>query len=160
MKIQIFTFEKIRWIGNTPNLERIDNIENLDTADVTNMNAMFIDCSGLTTLELSHFDTANVTDIGYMFYGCSGLTALDLSHFDTTNITYMSCMFLGCSNLKTIYASDKFTTASMRNSSYKVFSGCTSLVGSNGTKYDSEHVDNTYARIDGGTSAPGYFTLK
>ena len=68
-------------------------------------------------------------------------------------------LFLCGVSLKTIYVSDKFTTASVTYSSL-MFGGCTLLVGGNGTKYDSEYIDNTYARIDGGASAPGYFTLK
>ena len=39
-----------------------------------------------------------------------------------------------------------------------VFKGCTALVGGQGTKYDAEHTDYTYAHIDGGTDNPGYFT--
>ena len=39
-----------------------------------------------------------------------------------------------------------------------MFSGCTKLIGGAGTKYNSSYVDKTYARIDGGTSNPGYFT--
>ena len=41
-----------------------------------------------------------------------------------------------------------------------MFTGCTSLVGGMGTTYDENHVDKTYAHIDGGTSNPGYFTAK
>lgn len=41
-----------------------------------------------------------------------------------------------------------------------MFKNCESLVGGAGTKCDSGHTDKAYARIDGGTSAPGYFTLK
>jgi hypothetical protein len=29
-----------------------------------------------------------------------------------------------------------------------------------GTPYDANHTDKTYARIDGGPDAPGYFTAK
>ena len=39
-----------------------------------------------------------------------------------------------------------------------MFSNCHSLVGGAGTAYDSNHSDKEYARIDGGTNAPGYFT--
>jgi hypothetical protein len=39
-----------------------------------------------------------------------------------------------------------------------MFLDCTSLVGGAGTTYDANHVDVNYARIDGGTDAPGYFT--
>ena len=41
-----------------------------------------------------------------------------------------------------------------------MFFGCTNLVGGAGTAYDNSHTDHTYARIDGGTEAPGYFTYK
>lgn len=41
-----------------------------------------------------------------------------------------------------------------------MFSNTTNLVGGAGTVYDSTKTDKTYARIDGGTSSPGYFTLK
>ena len=41
-----------------------------------------------------------------------------------------------------------------------MFGLSTNLVGGAGTKYDANHVDKTYARIDGGASLPGYFTLK
>ena len=36
----------------------------------------------------------------------------------------------------------------------------TNIEGGSGTKYNSPYVDKTYARIDGGTSSPGYFTAK
>jgi hypothetical protein len=41
-----------------------------------------------------------------------------------------------------------------------MFSGCYRLVGGAGTQYDVSHTDHTYARIDGGTANPGYFTAK
>ena len=41
-----------------------------------------------------------------------------------------------------------------------MFYGCTSLVGRNGTVYDSSHTDATYARIDGLNGNAGYFTAK
>ena len=41
-----------------------------------------------------------------------------------------------------------------------MFGECTSLVGGQGTTYDANHIDKTYAHIDGGPSNPGYFTEK
>ena len=41
-----------------------------------------------------------------------------------------------------------------------MFKNCTSLVGGQGTVYNSSKINKTYARIDGGTSSPGYFTGK
>ena len=43
-------------------------------------------------------------------------------------------------------------------SSTDMFANCTNLKGGNGTTYNSSKTDKTYARIDGGTSSPGYFT--
>ena len=71
----------------------------------------------------------------------------------------MRGMFFNAVNLKTIYASDKFNTDNVTNSS-NMFNYATKLVGGSGTKYDSTKTDKTYARIDGGTSNPGYFTAK
>ena len=114
--------------------------------------------SQATTLDVSNFNTSNVTNMSYMFYN-SQATTLDLSNFDTSKVTNMSNMFYGSTNLKTIYVSNKFNTDKVTSSS-SMFSDCTKLIGGAGTKYNSTKTDKTYAHIDGGTSNPGYFTLK
>ena len=131
-------------------------LSNFDTSKVTNMSYMFYN-SATTTLNLSSFDTRNVTNMSYMF-GYTKTTTLDLSSFDTSNVTDMSYMFSN-TNLKTIYASDNFNTNAV-TSSDDMFYNTTNLVGGAGTTYNSSYVDKTYARIDGGTSSPGYFTAK
>ncbi|MBQ9293452.1 MAG: hypothetical protein IJ219_00810, partial [Bacteroidaceae bacterium] len=68
----------------------------------------------------------------------------------------MGMMFLACTKLTTICC-DKDWSNSTAESGY-MFSGCTSLVGGNGTAFDSNVIDATYARPDGGTENPGYFT--
>mgnify|MGYP004452542979 CR=1 FL=1 len=131
------------------------DVSNFDTSKVTNMSSMFWN-SKATTLDVSNFDTSKVTDMSYMFSG-SQATTLDLSNFNTSKVTTMSNMFNKATNLKTIYVSNKFNTDKV-TSSTNMFTGCTNLVGGAGTKYNSSYVDKTYARIDGGTSNPGYFT--
>nr|DAR50313.1 MAG TPA: bacterial surface protein [Herelleviridae sp.] len=37
-----------------------------------------------------------------MFNSCSGLTSLDVSHFDTSKVTQMYNMFSSCTSLRTI----------------------------------------------------------
>lgn len=160
------------------------DLSNFDTSSATEMGSMFQSCSGLTSLDVSNFDTSSVTSMGCMFYGCSGLTSLDLSSFDTSSLTNMSEMFfkctslitldlssfntslvtnmsqtfISCSNLTTIYASTSFDTSSVTNS-YRMFRKCNSLVGGNGTAFNSSIIDKSYARIDT-PETPGYFTLK
>ena len=135
---------------------RID-LSNFNTSNVYNMGGMF-SSSQATTLDLSHFDTSNVTNMQGMFWK-SQATTLDVSHFDTSNVTNMEVMFAYMTNLKTIYASSKFVTTSV-TSSTSMFEKSTNLVGGAGTKYNKSYLDKTYARIDGGTSNPGYFTEK
>ena len=131
------------------------DLSNFDTSNVTNMNNMFY-YSQPTTLDLSNFNTSNVTNMDSMFSE-SQATTLDASNFDTSNVTNMSYMFSSMRNLKTIYVSNKFNTNNI-TSSTNMFTNSTNLVGGNGTKYNSFYIDKTYARIDGGTSNPGYFT--
>ena len=96
-----------------------------------------------------------------MFEGCSSLTQLDVTKFDTSKVNYMSWMFEGCSSLTTIYASKKFVTPKKSNNiDSSMFYNCVKLKGGRGTVYDSSKIDGTYARIDGGSKAPGYFTTK
>lgn len=133
------------------------DMSHLNTSIVTDMSGMFYECSGLTSMDMSGINTSNVTSMGSMFYNCTGLTSLDLSGFNTANVTNMYYMFRGCSKLTTIYASDGWSNEKVKNSKY-MFSSCSKLVGGKGTKYKSSNTDHTYARLDGGESAPGYFT--
>lgn len=146
------------WFDYCSNLTTIIGISNLKTDNVTDMRAMFGDCSGLTSLDLSNFKTDNVTNISGMFRRCSGLKSLDLSSFKTDNVTMMNTVFYFCTGLTTIYVSGKWSTRNVTMSNY-MFHGCSKLVGGMGTKYDlSGTNDCTYAHIDEGTSNPGYFT--
>ena len=134
------------------------DLSSFNTSNVTDMRYMFRGCSSLTSLNLSGFNTCRVTDMSYMFAGCSGLTSLNLSGFNTYRVTNMGHMFDGCSNLQKIYAGEDWTTASLTESYYIMFSNCNSLVGGQGTVYDDYHMEADYAHIDGGPSDPGYFT--
>ena len=131
------------------------DVSNFDTSKVTNMYGMF-EGSQATTLDVSNFDTSNVTNMSRMF-ASSQATVIDLSNSNTSNVTNMYDMFNNAKNLKTIYVSNKFTTDNV-TASTSMFTNCTNLVGGAGTTYNSSYVDKTYARIDGGTSNPGYFT--
>lgn len=114
----------------------------------------------LTSIETCDFDTDYVTNMTEMFDGCKALTSLDLSKFDTSKVISMKGMFYDCSKLTTIYVAPASDWSSSEAPSDDMFKGCTKLVGGAGTVYDSEKIDKTYARVDGGTTSPGYFTVK
>ena len=136
------------WFQNFIKLKQIEGIENLNTENVTNMNDMFYSCSGLISLDVTHFNTANVTSMSCMFDGCSGLISLDVTNFNTANVTDMSKMFFCCYKLKKIYVSDKFVTDDVISSEY-MFMRCLSLSGD--INWNSVKVsDKTYAKTAGG----------
>ena len=145
------------WFYGMTNLQSVEGLEHLNTSKVTRMDYMFYDCYRLTNLDLSHFNTAKVERMSAMFSRCSGLTMLDLRHFNTATVDNMEYMFNACTNLRTIYVSIGWSTAAVTGS-LNMFYNCTSLVGGQGTTFDSGHVDAGYAHFDGGTSNPGYFT--
>ena len=90
------------WFSGCDMLTQIEGIEHLNTEEVTDMSWMFMDCRGLTSLDVSHFNTQKVTNMEHMFNRCSGLTSLDVSSFNTENVTNMTCIFLGCSGLTSL----------------------------------------------------------
>lgn len=118
----------------------------------------------MTTIEgLENLNTANVTDMSQMFMSCTALTSLDLSSFNIAKVTDMSYMFGFCKALKTIYCDYDWSTNTVLTNSSDMFYGCHVLVGGKGTSYNTmpdttQKLDKTYARPDGGTSSPGYFT--
>ena len=169
----------------TYNLAKLD-ISNWDTSNVTDMNHMFHNCGNLTWLDVSRWDTSNVEDMSSMFWYCNklesldlskrntskvtslnsmfsycnSLTWLDLSSFNTSNVTNMNAMFNGCSNLKTIYTSSWFKTDGIPESnSNNIFSNNIKLVWWNGTKFNENIVNKTYAKADT-YSQSWYFTDK
>lgn len=134
------------------------DLSSFNTSKVTNMDSMFYCCLSLIKLDLSGFNIENVTDMNYMFLGCKSLPELDLSGFKKTDVCGMYAMFGNDEKLKTIYVSDAWQISRACDTS-AMFVNCEALIGGNGTAYNRQHMDGTYARIDT-EDAPGYFTLK
>ena len=137
-------------------MTEIEGLENLNTSEVTDMKEMFYSCQELTSLDLSTFDTHKVTNMEGMFENCTRLKMLDITSFDVSNVTSFMQMFSQCTNLRTICCYGDLSSFTAQ-SGY-MFYGCYALYGSEGTAYTDAVTDKTYARPDGGTGAPGYFT--
>lgn len=161
-------------------IDKIDNINSLDTANVTTMEAMFANNdSGLMKgenvkfefktgkvknmsqmfknsyvnyLDLSSFDTKSLVDASSMF-DYTWLKVIDLTNWDTRNLENVTAMFYDSTWLVTIYASESFVTTKVTASS-NIFYNVTK-------DYGTGTIGNniTYARI-GAPGAPGAFTKK
>ena len=102
------------------NLTTINNLGNLNTADVTSMLSTFCNCSSLTTLDLCGWNTASVTDMKFMFFGCSKLTTIYVDGgWSTAGITDGNSygMFDLCTKLPNWDSGNPVTDASMAKAS-------------------------------------------
>ena len=126
-------------------------IENLRIISLENMKSI---------VGLENLNTANVTNMSSMFLGCNSLETLDLTTFDVSKVTDMSFMFSSCYALMTIFCNSDWSVSPALTSDLGLFSGSKMIVGGRGTCYDSSTYDKTYARPDGGESSPGYFTMR
>ena len=126
--------------SNFEKLIQINFNNNFNTSKVTNMFQIFLNCSSLTSLDLSSFNTANVTNIVGIFNRCSSLTSLDLSSFNTVNVTYMGSMFSGCSSLTSLDLSS-FNTANVINMG-GMFRYCSSFTSLDLSSFNTSKVTN------------------
>ena len=141
--------EKPAWNTQGNNITRVVFDASFANAKPTSCYAWFQDFKNLTQIEgIENLNTANVTDMNGMFKGCSNLAELDVTHFNTANVTNMNEMFSDCQTLTTIYVSDEFVTTNITNGN-GVFSSCSKLKGAI-DKYDGNKTDHTYANYKTG----------
>ena len=135
------------WFKGMSQLTSIIGIEYLNTSEAISMWGTFEDCSGLTSIDLSHFDTRNVTKMARMFYGCSGLASLDVSGFNTANVTDMNSMFSKCSGLTSLDVSS-FNTAQVTDMAW-MFNRCSGLTSLDLSSFNTANVTSTYGMFYG-----------
>ena len=172
-RTEVYNPEKMRFKGYRQKVTKAIIHSSMQDARLTSTKNMFCagtqmvgsseEAYGLTNLSsvegLDNLVTDYVEDMSGMFNSCSRLESLDLSSFNTANVTNMSNMFFACMWLTTIYCSNPWNESTVLTSSTNMFEGCRSLVGGNGTKYDSSHTSVAYAHPDK-EGNPGYFTAK
>ena len=140
------------------NLTHITGLEYLYMYYVTNAVGMFKDLSSLEELDLSTWEMYTVENLTEMFSGCSSLTDINIGMWELWNANQIVAMFYGCTNLRAIYCNKDFSIVSLAVTSDDVFSGCTNLIGGQGTEFNSSNTTHIYARPDEGPSRRGYFT--
>lgn len=118
----------------------------------------FMGCFELEKINTELINTERTMSLLNAFNECFSLETLDLSGMGTGWMTVMENAFQWCSKLKTIYVNENWWPAAPADS--KVFEGCESLVGGDGTAYSIENIYAPYAWIDGRDGKPGYMTVK
>jgi surface protein len=138
------------------------DFSNWKDVTIQSMYRMFDGCNSLANVNVSSWNVSAVTNMTNLFKDCASMTAIDISGWDTSNVTNMTQMFYMVNDntsLKTITVGGSWSTANVTDDT-NMFTRCISLKGGKGTTYNASEVDKDYARIDGGTSNPGYFTEK
>lgn len=143
----------IRWMFAYTSPQKIKGLETWDLPKVTSLRCTFYRA---TMSELHLPKLYNVDDMNNAFSFNPNLKTIDLSTIRFRNKIDWTEAFRHCTSLSKINVSKDFTSTSMQTEN--AFNDCTSLVGEAGTKYDPTFIDSTGARIDGGSSNPGYFT--
>lgn len=136
--------------------KEIKKVTVLNTISPRYTYAWFYGFDAATEFDLLKLDTSNTVDMSEMFYGVKSCETLDISRFKNTALKSAKDMFSECVKLKTIYADKDFDLRGIDN--VRMFEGCRSLVGGNGTSYrDIGKISSNYAVCDS-TEHKGYFT--
>lgn len=118
----------------------ITNVDMTVWQNATNLSSiicMFMNCSGLTNIDLNKLNTQNVVDFSGLFYYSTNLKSVDITSFNTSNATTMQYMFYNCGELENIYIGSGFTLPSGCISS-NMFDSCVKLPG-----YDPANTDGS-----------------
>ena len=132
------TFGTIRQSNSAKSLLEIYEC---NTSNITSMGNMFVNCSKLTSLNLSSFNTSNVTSMYQMFRDCTSLTSLDVSNWNVEKVTNMSSMFLNCTSLVSLDLSN-WNTIAIKDIAY-MFNSCYVLEEIKGIEnFNTDNVTN------------------
>ncbi|WP_220728538.1 BspA family leucine-rich repeat surface protein [Apilactobacillus xinyiensis] len=130
--------------ANLPNLKSLNNSNNLDTSNVTNMRSMFANDRRLSTLDVSSWNTSKVTNMSYMFFSVDDLSNLNVGgNFgkNASNVNDMSYMFNGLISINHIDGLNQLNTASAKNMEY-MFNGDYNMQDIDLSNFNTSQVNN------------------
>jgi len=127
------------WFYLCNNIEKFENLKNLNTEEVIDMRSMFEGCSKIQELDCSGFNTSKVEDMDLMFASCNNIQSIPVNKFNTSNVKYMSNMFSDCHKLINLDVSG-FNTENVHSMS-EMFNGCTVLPTLDVSHFNTSKVD-------------------
>ena len=126
--------------ANLANAKSIEGLEKILTINVNNMSNMFLNCSTLTTLDVTSFITAKTTNMEGMFDGVRKLETLNVENFNTSSVTNMKKMFANAAVLSELNLSN-FDTQKV-TTMQEMFSGLEKLANIDISSFDTRNVEN------------------
>lgn len=134
---------KPRYISfyNYQGTELDEELENLDTSNMTRLYYLFGYCSNFTTMDMSKVKTSHIESFEYLLYYCSKLQSVDFSGCDTSNLMKMQNMLAYCQKLTTINYGENFNTSNVDNMQ-SLYSYCRMLDNLDMSMFDMSKVNN------------------
>lgn len=83
-------------------LEKIENIERLDTSTVRSFSKMFANCQSLREVDIDSLNMDIAITLSYMFQNCYSIKALDFSQKNFSNVTSVEYFCENCYALETL----------------------------------------------------------
>ena len=129
----------LNWLGDYNEITSLNNMFSnvtgllqanfscFDFRFITDMSNMFANCTNIESVIFpNHINTSIVRNLRGLFYGCVSLKSINnLADFNTTLVTNMGYMFYNCISLKSLNLSG-FNTSATSNMEY-MFKGCKNL---------------------------------
>ena len=121
------------------NITSID-LSGWNTNGVTDMRSLFRQCSSLSVIDVSNFDMSNVIKADYIFTNCISVTELPVSNWNTSSITSMNCLFYGCKKVSSLNLMNWDTENVTSMSS--MFQDCSGLESLDLSAFDTSNVND------------------
>lgn len=159
-----FTDGTAPWNAHTREVKSITVVD--DGISPTSMGEWFADCENCLTIDVTKLDVERVRTFWATFAACASVETLDLSTWNVpADVETTNYMFFEMRDVVTIYANDSWEAIANDTTrpNSTTFASSPKLTGGQGTTFLSHlplYNSYQYARIDGSSGKPGYFTEK
>ena len=109
--------------ANLPNVDRFEEMHNLQTHNTISMAGWFVNDTSMTTVNdsfLLFWDTSSVVDMSHMFEN-TDIDGPDLQGWNTSNVRNMSYMFANCPNFYGVVGIGQWDTSQVTNFNYMFY---------------------------------------
>ncbi len=144
------------WADFNKKVSRVTVASDMAALPQVNLSYWFYACSALASVA----GFGNLKGVAYMqhtFNSCGGLEVLDLRGLSPAALKDLTYTFAGCGALKTVLVDADWALPKSGVSGLATFYNCKSIVGGNGTAYDSPKTGYAMMKVDAAGSA-GYLT--
>ena len=144
------------WADYSKQITAVSIAPDMATLPQVNTNYWFYGCIALVSVSGMCY-LRNVSLMQFTFNSCTALSELDMTGFDPSSLTNVNYLFGVCSALEFILVDADWTLPKSGLSGMGTFYNCKSIVGGNGTTFNSSKTGYAMMRVDT-AGAAGYLT--